>query len=571
MRVVHVLIRNFRGISRLDWAVPDRLVCLIGGGDSGKSTILDAIEWTIGPRWSLPVSDADFYDLDVEAPILIEVSVAGLPEDLRTVSTYGKHCRYLVPGTDGPLHDEPPEGESEEVLSVQLSIDRSLDPEWAVVCGDRMEPRLIGARDRRRLGLQRLAHDGRADLRWGRGSALDRLTQSTASAGAAVADAHRAARAHIDDTDLEPLADTVSAARSATPTYGAGVNPDGLRAGMDPTGMTTSASVLGLHDGDVPLTMAGLGTRRLAVLALQAAAVADGGIVVADEIEAGLEPHRLRRLLTTLRTTLAKAEVASPGQVIVTTHSPTAVVELEAAMLVVVRRFPDGSAEARTIGADLQAVVRRKPDALLARSVIVAEGKTEHGLLRGLDAGWCEAGDDPFAHSGVAVVDGGGAAAPGTARDLAKLGYSVAFVVDGDVDINPPVGELEDVGVKVIQWAAGNATEAQLAKDLPIATLGTVLEVVADGWGLGQVRGNLAHALGLDAGELGEAPSDWLGAVDDQERLRDAVASTLRGHSYLKKHLEVAERVGATIAPSLEDAGELGEKLLALRAWSRGD
>lgn len=42
MRIRHVSIRNFRGIRELDWAVPDtRIICLIGRGDSTKSTILE--------------------------------------------------------------------------------------------------------------------------------------------------------------------------------------------------------------------------------------------------------------------------------------------------------------------------------------------------------------------------------------------------------------------------------------------------------------------------------------------------------------------------------------------------
>jgi len=45
MRIVQVTIENFRGIrSLLDWNPAPGLNCLIGPGDSTKTTILDALE-----------------------------------------------------------------------------------------------------------------------------------------------------------------------------------------------------------------------------------------------------------------------------------------------------------------------------------------------------------------------------------------------------------------------------------------------------------------------------------------------------------------------------------------------
>lgn len=42
---------------------------------------------------------------------------------------------------------------------------------------------------------------------------------------------------------------------------------------------------------------AGLGSRRLAALAIQRASFPEGGIVLVDEVETELEPHRLRHLI----------------------------------------------------------------------------------------------------------------------------------------------------------------------------------------------------------------------------------------------------------------------------------
>jgi len=62
MKIKYIKIHNFRGISQLDWDVNGRFVCLIGPGDSTKSTILEAIELALTPRRTVTFDDADFYN-----------------------------------------------------------------------------------------------------------------------------------------------------------------------------------------------------------------------------------------------------------------------------------------------------------------------------------------------------------------------------------------------------------------------------------------------------------------------------------------------------------------------------
>ena len=47
------MIRNFRGIRELDWHVDGTILCLVGPGDSTKTTILDAIELAMTPQWNV--------------------------------------------------------------------------------------------------------------------------------------------------------------------------------------------------------------------------------------------------------------------------------------------------------------------------------------------------------------------------------------------------------------------------------------------------------------------------------------------------------------------------------------
>lgn len=60
MLIKHIAIENFRGIKNLDWHVDGRMICLLGPGDSTKTTVIDAIELALAPRWNVPFSDADF-------------------------------------------------------------------------------------------------------------------------------------------------------------------------------------------------------------------------------------------------------------------------------------------------------------------------------------------------------------------------------------------------------------------------------------------------------------------------------------------------------------------------------
>ena len=62
MKIRKIDVLNFRGIKHLEWKLPDQQVfCLIGKGDSAKTTILEAIRCTFSPQWNLPFNDSDFH------------------------------------------------------------------------------------------------------------------------------------------------------------------------------------------------------------------------------------------------------------------------------------------------------------------------------------------------------------------------------------------------------------------------------------------------------------------------------------------------------------------------------
>ncbi|GLE66045.1 hypothetical protein APA73_34430 [Pseudomonas aeruginosa] len=57
MKIRKISIKIFRGVKELDWALPaSDILCLIGKGDSSKSTILEAIRFTFYPQWNLTLT-----------------------------------------------------------------------------------------------------------------------------------------------------------------------------------------------------------------------------------------------------------------------------------------------------------------------------------------------------------------------------------------------------------------------------------------------------------------------------------------------------------------------------------
>ena len=99
-RIRQITIENFRSIKQLTWSPSAGINCLIGPGDSGKSTILDAIDFCLGARRNLQFTDADFHKLNVEEPIQVSVTFGDLDDTLKNFDAYGMYLRGFtaVPG-----------------------------------------------------------------------------------------------------------------------------------------------------------------------------------------------------------------------------------------------------------------------------------------------------------------------------------------------------------------------------------------------------------------------------------------------------------------------------------------
>lgn len=594
MKLRQLHIRRFRCIEDLRWTLGGDFLCLIGPGDAGKSSLLDAIEFVLSPRWNVTFDDSDFYGADISSPITIDATIGDLPRRFLSDGAFGLRLRGLAP--DGTLNDEPQE-DDEEVITIRLSVDASLEPRWEVVTDRHPEGAPIHVRDREKLGAVRLGSAVDRHLSWSRGSYLARLTgdEHEHEHAAILTDAGRSARSSIDQSRLGKLADSVTRAGALAEPFG--VRPSKkFTLAMDPGLATRGAGGLALHDGPIPMRLSGLGTRRLLTLGVQREVASGGGVILVDEVEHGLEPFRVRRLLrellsprsTIVPTTIASATGAAIGtpvvvapaapridsrSVILTSHSPVTLTELQACHLRVVRRDARGVRVLQPNDA-AQRILRTAPEAFLSRRVVVCEGKTELGLLRGLDAAWSQTGE-PFAARGVGLADAGGRTKVGSVtRVFLGLEYPTAILADSDQPLDEPSADLAAAGATVVRWADPHATEDQLFADLPWDGVVSLVQIAIDEHGVETVRQHVATGLKRSLHDVPMDPASW-GPELGEATLRPVLGLVSRNkNTSWFKRVDLGEAVGVVVARHLDSIpqSDLALKLAALRAWvSAGD
>lgn len=468
MKIRKLVIRNFRGVKKLDWEIPEssRLLALIGPGDSGKSTVLTAIEYLLGDRWNIPFSDSDFFGGDVDNEICIQAFLTDIPNELLKDSALGLYLCGTT--TDHRFNSDPLEG-FDPSLAVQLKVSGSLEPEWTVLKNGE-EHRLTSAH-RRKFGIFSVDSRSEAQLRWSHTSALGRLSAESKADRKILAEANRAAQQAIASGNNEELTDLTDRIQAAINSIGAGKFTN-IGAGLD-TYRNSLGANLALYEGELPLSSYGLGSKRLASLAVQQLYAGKKSVVLLDEIEMGLEPHRVISLIQTLK------QDDHYSQVFITTHSTIVVEQVDMASLTVVRNNM-GVVSVKTIGDSSErfAKIRRgRPSSLLAQKILLCEGKTEYGIIKGLLETWDQQQFDekkPISSSlgfTFSDADGGSEVAP-RAEELRSLGYDVAGFMDSDDTNNvKAVERAEKVGVKIYRWEDTLNTETQVCKDLGFSQL----------------------------------------------------------------------------------------------------
>lgn len=479
-------VSRFRGIEKLEWRPAPRMNVILGGGDVGKTTILEAIALLLSPTNATTVSESDYWQRDSSQEFLIEAVIA-LSEASGINTQHNFSWPWAWDGTDAvqPMTKEDGDdmpGADDPVYRVRVRGTSELELAWEIVQpnGDADH---FSVSVRRKIGVVRLSADERndRDLRLVYGSGLDRL----------LADGALRARIgkRVSELDLEEsLNDEGKTAIDELDKRLVGsALPHDLKLGLTTSQGLSIGALIGLlakkHEVSLPLTSWGAGTRRMVALEIASAAEKEASITLVDEIERGLEPYRLRKLVNILSD--------EAGQAFVTTHSPVAIACSEKAQL----WYMDGLGGVGALPRDkIAAQQRRDPETFLAKVAVIAEGPTEVGFLQFLlEKAF---GSAPLDH-GVRACDGqGNSAALDLLETLSVSGLLFVGLADNEgTDPGRWRALKQKLGDRLHQWQDGCTEQhviaaiaedklPELLKDADGAHDGDRLRTIADRLGI---------------------------------------------------------------------------------------
>lgn len=572
MKVRHIEIRNFRGIKSLSWHVMGAFACLIGPGDTCKTTILTALDYALSPRTSLSFDDSDFFNQQTDEQIIIQVTLAEWDETLPAIQSLFQERKFAQNkcglGANGPVAE--PADDAAVALSVSLRVDKSLEPKWSIVKGrdesEDQDRKPIYTADRATLGLSRLDLFSDYHFTWGRNTILTRLSAETeGNLNAVLSELARDMRqtdisAYASIAECQTIANTVK-----TEARDAGVPLTSLSPKVDIQRQSVGTGALSLHEDNVPLRNKGSGSKRLIGVAMQMMLHGGKNVSLIDEIEMGLEPHRIRGLIYKLRN--------SPQQIFATTHSPVVIRELDVAAneVYVCKRDTGGTVAVQSLGtvSDIQGTVRTNAEAFLGRKIIACEGLTEIGCLRAYDLHRLDRNDPPVWSLSTSYFNCGGASkiAP-VCPQLIQLGYDTGVLCDNDAPDQlsaEDVQHLESAGAHVCQWERGHSTEEQLFSELPWAKVPALLRLICD------QHDTIEHASILDAIRNDERlaglaldadPASW----PDNALIREVAGKRAKDGNWIKR-IDYAQRAFAFAFPHLPPHGIMMSRLDALWLW----
>ncbi len=564
MRLVKLEIENFRGIKKFEGTFHSNIMCLIGSSNSCKTTILKAINLLFATNWT--PDDMDFFRGGVNNEIKIRGTIIDFPEEFYELeSKYGLEMR----GWNGRnVHDEPEE-DDHHALTVELSVDSTLQPEWRIV-NNRSGNIPFSKRDRHKLNVIFFEEDVQRHFYLKHDSFLRKLLDDDSEAKNKLTEALREVKKDTSFKDNTAINEVLEILEDEAKEINVDFEADGLSANLDLKFMTTKLGSVGLFDGDVPIRLKGVATQKLMLTALQISYSKFQDILLFDEFEYGLEPHRIRGVLRSLKNNI------EDSQVFMTTHSPTTLVELDAKNIYVVKNDADSNVLVNQLNEQFQGTLRSVPEAFFGNKVVVCEGATEYGLCKGFESSWIEESDEnSFGLNGISVVSGDSTVrATNKAIELNEIGYETILFIDSDkLHVLPKsIEELEESGIKVINWDDEVNTEIRITKDFSVNTLNELLrfteqEVLGMDFNyqslFNSINSNIDQDIEIkDIGKL----NDFLEYIDKGE-LKHYVGKYF-GDSNTYKTIGKAEKLGEFIMQHFDEveSKDLGSKIGMLKS-----
>lgn len=369
-KILRLNIHKFRGIEELHWRPTDGINLILGGGDTGKTTILEAINMLFSPATSSVALETDYWMRDLSQGLSIEC-IMQLGGDVEINNQNQMAFPWHWNGEEAVAPDSEQVGrENVEVYKFRFSANDQQETVWEIVQPNETTIRMsVGLR--RQIGLTSLPSDERndRDLRLVYGSALDRHIGDTAlrsRIGSKVAGLDLGEELSKEGKDALSVLDDKFKDKAL---------PSDISVGLTSSQGISIGALVGLlakraDDVLLPISAWGAGTRRLASLEIGAAQAASPSLVTIDEVERGLEPYRLRQFLAVLEN--------QDSQSFVTTHSPIAISCVPSAQM----WYLDSQGNLGELKPDFVSKQQKNdPETFLARVAVIAEGVTEVGFL----------------------------------------------------------------------------------------------------------------------------------------------------------------------------------------------
>ena len=480
-KIFHLHIENFRGIKKFDHNFNPGLTCIIGRGNNGKTTILEALSYVLTSMHTIPFHDGDFYNCNIEHPIIIEVTLVGLTEEI--LRKFGDRIRgvrgeEIISSMTNPAAQE--EG-VEDAVTIRLKVEKDLEPVWEVIGDDGVEPRTVRASERELFNCFYISEYTDRHFTLSKGSPLSSLFRQKADKKSEVLNAELIAQLGRDAKQgfesaigmPEVFNDVIKdISKNASEL---GISTGTVKASIDQREFLLKDNKIALHQDDIPLRQMGKGSKRLLSLAIQLSLTDPSGIILIDEIEQGLEPDRVQHIVSLLKKKTGL-------QVILTTHSSNAIVELSCSDLYIRRNNINGLINIPSTD-EMQGTLRKNPEAFFAKRVIMCEGATEVGIIRGLNEYLLRPNNINLAKLGVRYADGAGKNLINYIPEFVRLGYQVCLFCDSDAkDVNNHKEEFRKLGVTVVDCKDDFAIEQQLFSDLSWNAVKRLIEFHLKDW-----------------------------------------------------------------------------------------
>ena len=491
MQVNRLRIKNFRGLQSADLLLPKHGI-LIGDNNTGKTTILEALDLVLGPdRLSRqpPIDEHDFFrgeytvkpaaaqaggggeggaeaaaasdgNTDGAPRIEIEATVANLTEEQK--GRFGDYVEFWD-STTAELYDQPnPAGVDPAHFTEALRVtfhgwydeeddDFKGKTYFTRTLTENDRPELFSRRDKQVCGFLylRSLRTGSRALSLERGSLLDiilrlrevrpQMWEDTLGTLSAISVASDPA------LGISPVLESINSALKKYVPKEWGVEPH-----LKVSNLTREhlrkviTAFIATGDGDhaAPFYRQGTGTINMLVLAMLSQ-IAEGKqkvIFAMEEPETAIPPYAQKRIVHEVR------KLAS--QTLFTSHSPYVLEEFAIDETVVLARDTDGDLARRAIKLPNNVKLKRYRqdfrtrfcEGLLARRILVAEGATEASAFPVACRRLAEIKPDTYSSLealGVCTVDAGSENnVPGIAQLYRELGKRTFAVCDKQEDEN---------------------------------------------------------------------------------------------------------------------------------------